>query len=138
MHQHARKTRTIRAKWAMDGAATLAEAAEKLQALIEELAYLDRVGWALEQPIADDYGEITLTPGPDVCVVAWDWKDQMPLDDLKDALSRGYIHLSEVDTKGDWYAIALSRETLDEETAEGAFLRWSAEGERLDDEDGER
>ena len=46
----------IRAKWLMDGATTLAEAATKLREYANELDQLARDGWTLEQPIEDDYG----------------------------------------------------------------------------------
>lgn len=46
----------IRAKWKMDDAATLPEAAAKIRAFADELDKLHRDGYRLEQPIADDYG----------------------------------------------------------------------------------
>jgi hypothetical protein len=48
----------IRAKWSMDGAETLREAAAKLRAYADELERLEREGWHLMQPIDDDYGFI--------------------------------------------------------------------------------
>jgi len=48
----------IRAKWSMDGAETLSEAAMKLRAYADELERLEREGWHLMQPIEDDYGFI--------------------------------------------------------------------------------
>jgi hypothetical protein len=51
---------TIRAKWTMDGATTLPEAAAKLRAFADELDKMHQEGWALEAEVADDYG--TLIP----------------------------------------------------------------------------
>jgi hypothetical protein len=48
---------TIPAKWCMDDARTLAEAAQQLRAYADELEELAREGWELlEQPVQDDYG----------------------------------------------------------------------------------
>lgn len=46
----------IRAKWLMDGATTLAEAAGKLRERADQLFWLHQQGWKLEQPVEDDYG----------------------------------------------------------------------------------
>lgn len=46
----------IRAKWTMDGAATLAEAAAKLREFADELDQKHAEGWTLQQAIDDDYG----------------------------------------------------------------------------------
>jgi hypothetical protein len=51
-------TEIIRAKWTMDGAKTLSEAAEKLRAFAKELEELEGEGWQLEQEVSDDYGFI--------------------------------------------------------------------------------
>ena len=51
----------IRAKWLMDGAATLTEAAAKLREYADTLDQLARDGWTLEQPIDEDYG-LLVTP----------------------------------------------------------------------------
>lgn len=45
----------IRAKWVMDGAATLAEAAAKIREFAGQLDRLHAEGWTLQEPIADDY-----------------------------------------------------------------------------------
>jgi hypothetical protein len=52
----------IRAKWAMDGATTLAEAAAKLRAFADELDRMHAGGYRLEDEVADDYG-LVLAPG---------------------------------------------------------------------------
>jgi len=49
---------SIRAKWVMDDAATLAEAADRLEAFAADLRRLAAAGWTLEEPIADDYGTL--------------------------------------------------------------------------------
>jgi hypothetical protein len=46
----------IRAKWLMDGAATLMEAAELLEGFAARLRRLSDLGWTLSEPIRDDYG----------------------------------------------------------------------------------
>lgn len=47
---------TVRAKWTMDGATTLAEAADQLRVYADELEALHDEGYVLRGPIADDYG----------------------------------------------------------------------------------
>ena len=46
----------LRAKWAMDGAETLAEAAAMLRAEADRIEQLGKDGWTLEGPIDDDWG----------------------------------------------------------------------------------
>lgn len=46
----------IRAKWSMDGAATLEEAAGKLREYADHLVVMAQEGWVLNDPIDDDYG----------------------------------------------------------------------------------
>lgn len=46
----------IRAKWTMDGASTLPEAAAKLRAFAGKLDRMAAEGWTLEDEVADDYG----------------------------------------------------------------------------------
>jgi hypothetical protein len=46
----------IRAKWSLDGAETLAEAAQMARDLAEQLVVWEREGWQLDAPIEDDYG----------------------------------------------------------------------------------
>ena len=48
----------IRAKWTMDDAKTLSEAADKLEAFAKELRELESQNWQLTKPIEDDYGFI--------------------------------------------------------------------------------
>ena len=52
----------IRAKWTMDGATTLPEAAAKLRERADMLDAMDAAGWRLERPVDDDYGFV-LAPG---------------------------------------------------------------------------
>jgi hypothetical protein len=49
---------TIRAKWTMDGAGTLLEAAAKLRAFADELDKMHKEGWTLEDSVEDDYGTV--------------------------------------------------------------------------------
>lgn len=46
----------VRAKWTIDGATTLAEAAEKARDFSIYLQSLHDEGWVLRNPIDDDYG----------------------------------------------------------------------------------
>lgn len=46
----------IRAKWSMDGAASLEEAAQKMEEFAATLRKLADEGWELDAPVADDYG----------------------------------------------------------------------------------
>ena len=49
----------IRAKWTIDGATTLAEAAVKAREFADQLQALHDAGWVLEGPVDDDYGHIS-------------------------------------------------------------------------------
>ena len=49
---------TIRAKWIMDGANTLEEAAVKLEQYATYLRSLKADGWELRDGVGDDYGHI--------------------------------------------------------------------------------
>lgn len=49
----------IRAKWTIDEARTLSEAAALLRAKADELEQLEREGWQLIDRVYDDYGYIT-------------------------------------------------------------------------------
>jgi hypothetical protein len=46
---------TLRAKWTMDGATTLAEAAQRFRERADELEQLAGAGFELDQPVNDDY-----------------------------------------------------------------------------------
>ena len=46
----------LRAKWVMDGATTLKEAAAMLRAEADRIEQLSKDGWTLEGPIEDDWG----------------------------------------------------------------------------------
>ena len=46
----------VRAKWTLDGATTLAEAAQKARDFADRLQRLHDKGYVLREPIADDYG----------------------------------------------------------------------------------
>ena len=52
----------LRAKWTMDGATTLAEAARLFRERADELDELARAGFELEQTVQDDYAFI-VRPG---------------------------------------------------------------------------
>lgn len=46
----------IRAKWSLDGCATIDEIIERLKQQIEEYKQLKEEGWELKEKIDDDYG----------------------------------------------------------------------------------
>jgi hypothetical protein len=52
------ETETIRAKWLMDGAATLSEAAQKLRDYADDLIKMERDGWQLVDVVGDDNGTV--------------------------------------------------------------------------------
>jgi hypothetical protein len=52
----------MRAKWTMDGATTLAEAAARFRERADELDRLAHAGFELDQPVNDDYAFI-VRPG---------------------------------------------------------------------------
>ena len=52
------KCEVIRAKWTIDGANSLSEAAEMLEMFATHLRNLERNGWQLQEEICDDYGFI--------------------------------------------------------------------------------
>lgn len=58
---------TIRAKWVMDGATDLFEAALALTTFARSLLDLHDQGWRLEGPVTDDYGFISKTAEPYSC-----------------------------------------------------------------------
>jgi hypothetical protein len=53
---------TLRAKWTMDGASTLTEAASRFRERATELDELAAAGFELDQPVQDDYA-IVIRPG---------------------------------------------------------------------------
>jgi hypothetical protein len=52
----------VRAKWTMDGATTLAEAAARFRERADELEELARAGFELDRPVTDDYAFV-VRPG---------------------------------------------------------------------------
>lgn len=57
-------------------------------------------------------------------VLTWDWREQTDLDRLARALttvSGGSVHLRQVDTGSDQYAIVLSSSALSEHEAQAAY-----------------
>jgi hypothetical protein len=69
-------TETIRAKWTMDGATTLPEAAAKLRAFADELDRMHAEGYRLERPVEDDYGDV-LAPGEEPGSADDDWLGEL-------------------------------------------------------------
>lgn len=62
-------------------------------------------------------------------LLSWDWREQPDINDLKKIiteLSGGSLHVEEIDTDSDEYAIAFSTEPLSKESAKEAYLsRWN-------------
>jgi uncharacterized protein with GYD domain len=55
------KEEIIRAKWTMDGATTLREAAQKLRAYAGQLEKMEAGGWQLVDEVSDDYGTASVS-----------------------------------------------------------------------------
>ena len=53
---HGPETQLFRAKWMLDGATTLAEAAQKARDYADWLQGLHDQGYVLDEPVSDDYG----------------------------------------------------------------------------------
>lgn len=60
-------------------------------------------------------------------VIAWDWKQQIPLDELRAALDAGLVHLHEVDTQSDECAIVLANAPMEPAAVQAAYDRATAE-----------
>lgn len=56
----------VRAKWTMDGARTLSEAAARLERQAADLRQMEEDGWQLTGPVEDDYGFIRRAAGADL------------------------------------------------------------------------
>jgi hypothetical protein len=54
----------VRAKWIMDGATTLSEAATRIEGFAAWLRELEAQGWQLSGPVEDDYGYLAWTGDP--------------------------------------------------------------------------
>lgn len=62
----------------------------------------------------------------DPAVVTWDWREQIPVDELRAAIRRlsdGAVDVAEVDTGSDEYAIVLAAEPLDDAERVQAIYR---------------
>jgi hypothetical protein len=55
----------LRAKWTMDGAQTLAEAAKQVHAFASEIEALAQEGFELGAPVEDDYAFLVRPDDPD-------------------------------------------------------------------------
>jgi hypothetical protein len=55
----------LRAKWTMDGARTLDEAAKQVRALANEIEELSQEGFELGAPVEDDYAFLIRPDDPD-------------------------------------------------------------------------
>jgi hypothetical protein len=51
-------------------------------------------------------------------LVIWDWKQQIPIQEIQPHLKNGFIHLNETDTGGDCYAAVLTKIEVTEEEAQ--------------------
>lgn len=83
---------TLRAKWRMDGARTLLEAADQIRDFADEVEFLAAHGFELEQPVDDDYAFLWMPESP----------IDPPDDDDEDGWrSNGSPHLREASPRGD-------------------------------------
>ena len=55
----------LRAKWTMDGARTLAEAAKQIRSFANEIEELSQEGFELGAPVEDDYAFLIRPDDPD-------------------------------------------------------------------------
>jgi hypothetical protein len=62
---------------------------------------------------------------PEVRVLAWDWREQMPLDSLTRILDElGGVHSYEADTGSDQYAAVFSTSPLTPAEVQQAYEEW--------------
>jgi hypothetical protein len=67
-----------------------------------------------------------------LAVLSWDWREQPNLDELARAVrevSGGTVHVAQVDTSSDQYAIVVSTVALDGPAVVDAYDRWLGSGE---------
>ena len=57
--------------------------------------------------------------GPDV--ITWDWREQIPLGALARILAAHGVHLVQVDSHTDEYAVVISRDPLTAEQAQAVY-----------------
>lgn len=58
----------------------------------------------------------------DALLITWDWREQIPVDEVSAAAQRGFTHMHVVDdTGGDFYAIVASKTELDPDDVEPFF-----------------
>lgn len=61
-------------------------------------------------------------------VMSWDCREQPDLDQLAETIrtmSGGTVHLHQVDTGAQWYAIVLAPGEVDDQAVAGVYERWS-------------
>lgn len=68
---------------------------------------------------------------PEPVVLSWDWKEQPDLDELAEIvreMSGGTVHIRQVETHSDEYAIVIAPNELDAAVAYGIYeRRWEDE-----------
>jgi hypothetical protein len=42
-------------------------------------------------------------------ILIWDWKDQIPVDELNRAVRKGYRYFQNADSEGDWFALVCTK-----------------------------
>ena len=70
---------------------------------------------------------------PTPAVLTWDWREQPDPDELARAVrdvSGGTVHIRQVDTGSDQYAIVVAAADLDDEAVQDVYDRWLTEGTR--------
>lgn len=64
---------------------------------------------------------------PEMVIVSWDYRDQIDRAELHRAvydISGGRVHITEIATDSDQYAVIVSDEPVDDETALAAYEEW--------------
>jgi hypothetical protein len=74
-------------------------------------------------------------PTPRAGILSWDTNQSPDIEDLAKlihTLSDGKLHLREIDTKSDFYAVVISDAELDEATTDRLFGQWWCSDDRYD------
>lgn len=63
----------------------------------------------------------------EMVIISWDYREQIDRAELHRAvhdISGGRVHIREIDTDSDQYAVLVSDEPADDETAMAAYEEW--------------
>lgn len=70
---------------------------------------------------------MTEQPEPRPQIVTWDWKEYAPMGDVGRAIeevSNNQVHLYEVDTGSDQFAVVVSNKSLTTDEVQGIYKAW--------------